>query len=387
MRRAYKFRLRPTARQHVALAAMMVDHRDLYNMALRWRRTSWEDCQTPVRYGHQSAALKDLRAQHPAHDRWSFSSQQATLRRLDKAFSAFYRRCQSGDKPGYPRFKPEHRFNSVEWPSDGDGCRWLSDGKRVRLKGVGHVKVSAHRKVEGRVKTVTVKREGRRWFLVLSCDEVPLKPLEPTGAVVGVDVGLASFTTTSDGQHIANPRYGRVGAQRLSKAQVSLARKQRGSTNRRVAREVVANRHRKVANQRRDFHHKTARRLVEDYDVIAIEALRIINMTRSASGTVDAPGTNVAAKSGLNRSILDAGWAQFVSILRGKAEEAGRAVIDVDPRHTSQRCYECDHVARENRVTQAAFRCQACGHEAHADENAACNILRAGLALLAAQAA
>ena len=146
-------------------------------------------------------------------------------------------------------------------------------------------------------------------------------------------------------------------------------------------------RHRKVANQRLDFHHQVARRLITDHDVLCVEILKIKNMTRSAKGTVEDPGINVAAKSGLNRSITDAGWAQFLSILKGKAEEAGRTVIDVDPRHTSQTCAECGHVDPGNRVSQAVFRCQLCGHQAHADINAARNILRAGLARPAAQAA
>ena len=386
MRRSYKFRMRPTAGQHRRLAACLHAHRDLYNMALRWRRGSWETDRAPVRYGEQSAALKDLRTS-PAYAAWSFSSQQATLRRLDKAFAAFYRRCKTGEVPGYPRFKNEDRFDSVTWPSDGDGCRWKPEVGRVYLQGVGEVKVSMHRGVEGRVKTITAKREGRRWYLVLSCDEVPARPLAPTGKAVGVDVGIASFLTTSDGEHVPNPRHGRRGAARLAQAQVVFASKKRGSANRRAAKAVVANRHRKVANQRRDFHHRTARRLVTDYDVVVVEDLAITNMSRSASGTVENPGTNVAQKSGLNRSILDAGWGQFVNMLVAKAEEAGRRIVFTDPRHTSQRCHACGHVAAGNRVTQARFCCGACGHTAHADENAAANILRAGLALPAADAA
>jgi putative transposase len=126
---------------------------------------------------------------------------------------------------------------------------------------------------------------------------------------------------------------------------------------------------------------KTARKLVRDHDLIAHEALRIGNMTRSSRGTVEAPGTNVAAKAGLNRSILDAGWGVFLNVLRAKAESAGRVIVEVDARHTSQRCAQCGHTASENRVSQAIFRCQACGRTAHADQNAAQNIRRAGLAL------
>ena len=143
-----------------------------------------------VRYGQQSAQLKDIRASDPDQGRWSFSSQQATLRRLDKAMAAFYRRCKAGQKrAGYPRFKALDRWDSVEWPKDGDGCRWKPGTGRVHLQGVGHVKVHAHRAVEGRVKTISLKREGRRWYVVLSCDDVPARPLPATGRQVGVDVG------------------------------------------------------------------------------------------------------------------------------------------------------------------------------------------------------
>ncbi len=393
MRRAYKFRLRPTAKQHVALSQCLGVHRELYNAALLERREAYERVvrrspnywshsrpKGPVSYGRQSAQLSDIRAGRPDISSWSFSSQQATLRRLTKAFDAFFRRVKAGEEPGYPRFKPAHRFDSVEWPKDGDGCRWHPEASRVYLQGIGHVKTTVHRAVEGRVKTISVKREGRRWFLVLSCDDVPRKPLEPTGRSVGIDIGIASFATTSDGLHIANPRHGRAGAERLARAQQVLARKRWGSNNRTAARDVVAARHRTVASQRRDFHHKVARDLVETYDVLCVENLSITNMVRSAKGTEENPGTNVAAKCGLNRSITDAGWGQFRSILCGKAEEAGRTVMDVNPRHTSQTCAECGHVDPGNRVSQAIFRCRGCGHEAHADINAARNILRAGLA-------
>ncbi|MHB1890970.1 MAG: RNA-guided endonuclease InsQ/TnpB family protein [Acidimicrobiales bacterium] len=406
MRRAYKFRLRPTKGQHQRLQACLDDHRELYNAALQERRDAYERTvrrsagyfgadrpKMPVRYGTQSGQLKEIRVQRPEMARWSFSSEQATLRRLDKAFGAFFRRVKADQTPGYPRFKAAHRFDSVEWPADGDGCRWKPETSRVYLQGIGDVKTTAHRKVEGTVKTISVKREGRRWFLVLSCDDVPARPLAPTGNVVGIDVGIASFATTSGGHHIDNPRWGRKAASRLALSQQVLAQKKRGSNNRRAARESVAARHRKVANQRRDFHHKTARALVEDYDVICVEDLKIANMVKRARPVPDPeiPGSFLpngqAAKSGLNLSITDAGWAQFVSILKGKAEEAGRTVIDVNPRHTSQTCSDCGHVEPGNRVSQAVFRCLACGHSAHADANAALNILRAGLAPPGAQAA
>ncbi|MFJ9480281.1 RNA-guided endonuclease InsQ/TnpB family protein, partial [Streptomyces mirabilis] len=204
MIRAYKFLLYPTMRQTQALGEMLRDHCSLYNGALEERRSAYRHAsRTTVRYGQQSGQLKDIRALDPERQgRWSFSSQQATLRRLDKAFAAFFRRIKSGEAPGYPRFRGVRRFDTVDFPKDGDGCRWDSTPHdpqtRVRFQGVGHVKVKQHRPVAGKVKTVSVKREGRRWYVILTADQAPPEPLPATGAVVGIDLGIASFLTTSD---------------------------------------------------------------------------------------------------------------------------------------------------------------------------------------------
>jgi putative transposase len=385
VRRAYKFRVYPTTGQASRAAQCLRDHQRLYNAALEERREAWRMRKVSIRYGQQSAQLKEIRGLDPDQCRWSFSSQQATLRRLDKAMAAFYCRCKAGQKAGYPRFKALDRWDCVEWPADGDGCRWKPEMARVYLQGVGHVKVHAHRPVQGRVKTISLKREGRRWYVVLSCDDVPACPMPATGREVGVDVGVARFATTSDGEVIANPRFVRASAGELAAAQQDLARKKRGSANRRRARAKVAEVYRRIRNRRADFHHKTARALVRGCDVIALEDLRAANMTRSASGTPDAPGTRVAAKSGLNRSILDAGWAQFTSILAGKAEEAGRRIVLVDPRHTSITCHQCG--ARYTRPRQDTVICPAHG-AMDADLNAAINIYtRAGLGSHQAHAA
>jgi putative transposase len=381
------FRLRPTAGQHVALAACVDAHRELYNAALEERRDAWSHAsKTRIRYGDQSAQLTQMRAVRPDQAVWSFSSQQATLRRLNKAFAGFFGRVKAGQTPGYPRFKGKARFDSVEWPKDGDGARWVPEQRRVYLQGIGQVKADLHRQVAGRVKTIQIKRQGRRWMLVLSCDDVPTNPLPVTGRQAGIDVGLVSFATTSDGQHVDNPRWVRASADRLATAQQRLTRAKTRSNNRDLRRETVAARHRKIANQRKDFHHKQARELAARYDLIVVEDLKIANMLRRAKPVADPanPGqylpNGARAKSGLNRSISDAGWGQFVSILRAKAEDAGRAWIEVDPRHTSDGCERCGHTARANRVTQAEFACQRCAHRAPADEHAARNILRAGLA-------
>ncbi|MEO3875363.1 transposase [Nonomuraea sp. B12E4] len=391
MRRSFKFLLRPTGRQAAALTRCLEDHRELCNAALEHRRTAYRKAGVRVRYGGQSAELKHIRADDPGgQGRWSFSSQQATLRRLDKAFKAFFARVKAGRTPGFPRFKGRGWFDTVEWPKDGDGCRWDSQpchptATFVRLQGVGHVRVHQHRRVLGTVKTISIKREGARWFVVLSCADVPAVTLPATGTVAGIDMGVASLVTTSDGEHLVNPRHLAVTADRLAAAQRDLARKKRGGKRRRKAVARVAALHAKVRRQRLDGAHKAALALVRDHDVIVHEALKVTNMTKRAIPRPDGNGgylpNGAAAKSGLNRSILDAGWGVFLTILSHKVESAGRELIAVDPADTSRTCAACGHCARENRVTQAAFRCTGCGHTAYADVNAAVNILRAGLAL------
>ncbi|MFE7330121.1 RNA-guided endonuclease InsQ/TnpB family protein [Streptomyces sp. NPDC057565] len=404
MIRAYKFLLRPTVGQQIALGEMLLDHCSLYNGALQERRDAYRHTsKTSITYGQQSAQLKEIRAFDPERQgRWSFSSQQATLRRLDKAMQAFFRRVKAGRTPGYPRFRGVNWFDTVDFPRDGDGCRWDATPHdpvaRVRLQGLGHVKVHQHRPVVGRVKTVSVKREGRKWFVVLTAEQPQPEPLPKTGSVVGIDLGIANFLADSNGGFVPNPRHGRSAAAQLEAAQQTLARfprvrRDKRTANHRRAVEKVAKLHGRVRRQRLDHAHKTALALVREHDVIAHEDLKIRNMSRipARKPDPDRPGcflpNGAAAKAGLNRSIADAGWGVFLAILNAKAESAGREVMAVDPRNTSRRCPECGHTAKENRPTQEKFHCVACGHTAHADTVGALNVLRAGLVRREAQPA
>jgi putative transposase len=396
VRRAYKFLLRPTKGQERTLAEMLEDHRHLYNAALEERREAWGMRKASVSYYTQAAQLPEIREGDPnGQGRWSAGSQQQTLRRLDRAFAAFFRRVKAGQKPGYPRFKGHGWFDTVDWPAQKNGARWDSVPHpvvtRVYLLGVGHIRAHRHRPVRGLVKTISVKREGPRWFVILSCDEVPAQPLPVTGVAVGLDMGVASFLTTSDGVHVPNPRLLAAASTRIAAAQRALASKKRGGGRRRKAVARVAALHGKVRRIRLDHAHKTALALVSDHDVICHESLKVANMTLRPQPRLTADGVyemnGVAAKAGLNKAILDAGWGLFLRVLAAKAESAGRAVIAVNPRHTSQTCSRCGQVAAGNRVTQAVFRCQMCGYEANADVNAAVNILRAGLARQAAETA
>ncbi|MGW5095509.1 RNA-guided endonuclease InsQ/TnpB family protein [Streptomyces nodosus] len=404
MIRAYKFLMRPTVRQDQALSEMLRDHCSLCNGALQERRDAYRHVsKASVAYGTQSAQLKDIRAFDPERQgRWSFSSQQATLRRLDKAFAAFFRRTKAGETPGYPRFRGVNWFDTVDFPKDGDGCRWDSTPHdlvtRVRFQGVGHVKVNQHRPVTGKVKTVSVKREGRKWFVVLTAEQTRPAPLPATGSCVGIDVGIANFLADSNGNFAPSPRHGRKASAKLEAAQQALSRYPRCKAKDRTANhqravQKVAELHGKVRRQRLDHAHKTALTLVREHDFIAHEDLKIRNMSKTPTPKPDPdkPGTflpnGAGAKAGLNRSIADAGWGVFLTILHAKAESAGREVIAVDPRNTSRRCPECGHTAKENRPTQEKFHCVSCGHSAHADTVGALNVLRAGLVRREAQPA
>ncbi len=379
MIRSAKYLLKPTKGQARRLDHLLWQQRKLYNDSLEERKSAWKDEQRSISRYDQFASLNGMAETNPELGQYGAHVARGTLIWLDLAYESFYRRCKTGQTPGYPRFKSRARWNSVSW-SDIWGWRLDFDSRRFYAKGVGHIRVNLYRELPGRPKTAIVKREGRRWWVIVQCDQVEAKPLPDTNKVVGIDLGVASVLTTSDGQHVANPRHTKRAAAGLADAQRSLARKKKGSANRRKAVARVATHHRKVRNCRHDHAHQLSRWLIDNHDLIVHEKLQITNMVRSAKGTVENPGTNVAAKSGLNRSIHDAGWGQLLAFVTYKAEEAGRHIEAVDPRNTSRTCSNCGHCEKANRQTQAVFRCQLCGFQAHADTNAAVNILRAGLA-------
>jgi len=392
MIRAYRFLLRPTVRQAQALSDMLRDHRSLYNGALQERRDAHRHtARARPGYGGQCAQLEEIRAFDPQRQgRWSLSSQQATLRRLDKAMRAFFRRLSLGDTPGWPRFRGAGRFDTVDFPRDGDGCRWDSTPHdpvtRLHLQGVGHVRVHQHRPVPGRVRTVSVKREGRKWFVVLTAERERPEPLPKTGSTVGIGPGGADFLADSSGGLVPAPRHGRRAAAKLQAARQALSRfprrraKDRTAGHRRAAAEV-ARLHGKLRRQQLDHAHKTALHLVRTHDVIAYEDPRTRDTRKPPAPRPgpDAPGAHPPAGAGPDRPTTDAGWGVFLRILHAKAESAGREVITVDPRDTSRTCPRCGHLAKENRPAPEKFCCAACGHTARTETAAAVNVLRAGL--------
>jgi putative transposase len=361
VRRAFKFRLFTNANQERELGIMLETHRRLYNLCLEQRRNTYKQHKHAVRYIDQSAEFKDLRSDNTYFARLNFSSAQATMRRLDKAFVAFFRRVKAGQKPGYPRFKASDRFDSIEFPTYGDGIR-LKDN-RLRVQHVGVIRCKVHRPVEGVVKIAMLKREGDKWFVILSCDlgEVYVEP--SALPAVGIDVGLENFLTTSDGEVVENPRFLKKELPALRRAQRAVSRKKKGGANRLKAVKVVRVLHAHVANQRREHHHKTALNLIRCYGLIAVENLNIRGMVRNHR---------------LSRAIADAAWGGFLTVLGHKAESAGVTVMAVNAWGTSQQCSECGaDVHKALSVRQHV--CPHCGLSLHRDENAARNILARAL--------
>jgi len=374
--------LNPTIRQRVALVGLLDLQCELYNAALEERRGAWHWERRSVSYVDQCRTLTTLREVRPEVLTSGVTLCRGTLRRLDWAFAAFYRRCRAGQRPGYPRFRSRTRWDSLQW-EDHNGWRLDPAAKRLHLMRIGGIKMRLHRPIRGTPKAITVRREGRRWWVTIRCVDVPAEPLPATGRQVGIDLGVTVLVATSDGTLITNDRHAQRAANRLARAQRELATKQRGSQHRRRAVERVAAAHRRVRNRRANTLHQLSRRLVNEHDLIVHEQLAVANLVRRPKPRPDGAGgyapNGAAAKTGLNRCIHDAGWGQFLAMIAYKAESAGRTVIAVDPRNTSRTCADCGHVSAGNR-RGAVFECQACGHQAHADTNAAINILRAGRA-------
>jgi putative transposase len=360
IRKTFRYRLYPTKAQAESLDRQLGEACRLYNAALQERRDAWRINRESVTYYTQANQLKEIRA---AGDLAlaNFSACQDVLRRVDKTFKAFFRRVERGGKAGYPRFKSFARFDSFTFPSYGDGCK-LIDSK-LRLQGVGLVKVKLHRPVEGAIKTVTVKREAGKWYACLGVEYEP-GPTTAHAGSIGVDVGLSAFATLSDGAEVENPRYYREAQKKLRRAQRKVARRKRGSHRRRKAVLLLQKAHAHVRNQRADFHHKVSRWLVNNYGLIAVEDLNAKGLARGM----------------LARSVNDAGWSAFITKLAQKAEEAARALVKVDPRGTSQRCVCGATVPKD--LGRRWHECQSCGLSAPRDHASALEILRLGLSRL-----
>jgi putative transposase len=368
VRKAYKYKLNPTPKQEGAMETVLLRCRTLYNCALEQRKTWWERGQgRSATYYQQATELPGLKTACSEYGEVHSQVLQDVLRRVDKTYQAFFLRIASGETPGYPRFQGVNRYNSFTYPQYSNGT--VLDGSTLSLSKIGRIALRLHRPLQGTPKTVTIVKEADGWYACISCTDVPVEPLPRTGEETGIDVGLKVFLITADGEVVENPRYYRKAEKQLAKAQRRVSRRKKGSKRRKKAVALLKRHYQKVQRQRSDFHHKTALYLFRTYDTIYLEDLRVANMVRNRH---------------LAKSISDAGWGQFRTILEGKAVYAGRRVVAVPPAYTSQ---DCSGVLPDgNRCTQRVAKslsvrthvCPSCGLVLDRDENAALNIRRAG---------
>ncbi len=337
--------------------------RHLYNTALELRVTAWQRARVSLSRYQQEAALKDIRAAFPEYAAIHSHVLQDVLARLEKTYQAFFRRLKSGEKAGFPRYQGRDRWHSFTYKEFGNGA--TLDNSYLVLSKIGRVAVRWSRPIEGTPKTVTISREADGWYACFSCADVPVQPLPETGQETGIDLGIEAFATLSDGARIFSPGWYRKAERALKIAQRRDSRRKKGSHRRRKAVVLLAKAHQTVRRQRQDFHHKTALAIVRENDTIYHEELQTANMLRNHH---------------LAKSIQDAGWSQFLSILSYKAACAGRSVVPVPPAYTSQICSGCGVVVQKG-LSMRWHACPECGASLHRDHNAAKNIERLGQSL------
>lgn len=363
-RKAYKFRLYPTSAQERTLCQTLETCRGLYNSLLSQRKHDYEVLGKSPSFCTQAKQLPGWKKDHPELCEVNAQVLQNVAKRLDLTFEAFFRRVALGEEPGYPRTKGLGQYDSITYPQVGAHGGAQLAGDQLYLSKIGTLEVVLHRPVEGTIKTCTVRRQGDKWF-VCFCVEVEEEPLPPSSEAVGIDVGLETFAALSQGELVENPRFFRKEEKGLAKAQRKLARQKRGSRERKKTKKVVGRIHERIRHRRHNFAHQTARKLVNRYGLIAVEALNVSGMVQNHC---------------LAKSISDAAWSLFRTVLTSKAESAGRQVVNVKPAYTSQDCSGCGM-----RVPKALWVrvhvCPCCGLVLDRDVNAARNLLKIAVGL------
>jgi len=363
VRKTYKCKVMPTPTQEQELGRVLGLCRWLYNAAPEQRIIAYRRAGVSLSRYQQEAELKDIRAEMPGYAAIHSHVLQDVLARLDKTYQAFFRRLQAGEKVGFPRYQGRERYHSFTYKEFGNGAT-LDNGSLVLSK-IGRIAVRWSRPLEGTPKTVTISREVDGWYVSISCADVPIRPLPPTSQEIGIDLGLEAFATLSNGTRLFSPGWYRRAERALKTAQRRVSRRKKGSNRRRKAVTLLAKAHQTVKRQRQDFHHKTALALVRTNDTIYHEDLQTANMLKNHH---------------LAKSISDAGWSAFLSILSYKAACAGRRVVAVPPAYTSQRCSGCDVVVAKG-LSVRWRSCPECGTSLHRDHNAAKNLERLGQSL------
>ena len=359
MLRTFQFRLRPNATQAAMLTRILADNSETYNACLQERREAWKLQRKNITYRDQQAELTELR-QDPTFQWIACDIMRDPLRRVDRAFKAFFRRVNAKQKPGFPRWRARARYDSFAFSLP--VCRERS----IKIPKVGDIRARGGRSISGRPKLCTIKRDGSRWIASVVCDigPAPEKRTVDLGRVAGIDVGLTTLVTLNNGTQIENPRWTKHHEGRIAEASRALARKQKRSNNRSRARQALRRAHQGAANARTNYLHHVSKMLIGQYDLIAYEDLNIKGMSQGR----------------LAKSILDAAWGQLLYQLPYKAEEAGVHVVAVNPRGTSQRCSGCQMVVPKT-LRERVHSCPNCGLGLDRDHNAARNILQLGLGM------
>ena len=369
MIRTYKYLLRPSSEQTQGLNFLLWQSRLVYNSALEQRITTYQKTGIGIGYTAQWVHFRDLRrVSRETLGKLNASSLQHMLRRLDKTFQAFFRRVKVGEIPGFPRFKGHKRFKSMEY-TYGDGCK-LHQKEQGRMcfyvQNVGEIRICYHRPLpKGAVlKHVVIKLVNSRWYICLML-EIPeqTRVHQGTGQQVGIDMGLSSLLALSTGELISNPRLFENNLQKIRRLQRHVSRQKKGSHRQKQTYTKISDLHEKITNQRNDSLHKIANQLVKDYDLIAIEDLKLKFMIQNQH---------------MSRSSHDAGLGELRQLLEYKAEEAGVQVLAVNARNTSQMCSMCGEMVHKG-LNVRIHQCPTCGLVLDRDVNAARNVLALAL--------
>lgn len=368
--RTFVYRLKPTRAQYAALATILADQRRLYNAALEERIGAWRLNGISISLNDQTKSLTTIRGDDAAYGGVAYDVSKWTLKRLDDAMKAFFRRVKQGGSPGFPRFRPASRWSSFGYHQK-HGLRVKHD--RLMLVGlIGALRMKLHRPLpEAQLKSAVFTVEAGVWRVALTMDvDIVVQPVACDA--IGIDVGVNHLATTSDGVHFENVRPRSRRAKDLARAERALARCRHGSMRRRKVKAKLAAIQRSIRNSRTTHLHDVANAIVRISPKIHVEDLKLQKMTRSARGTLVEPGTNVRQKSGLNRVMADAAPGRLIQMLTYKAESAGGSVIRVDPRNTSKKCSACG-VVDAAQLGPTRYCCR-CGLYLHRDHNAAINI-------------
>jgi putative transposase len=372
---AFKFWLRPTPEQAQALIGYVGTCRYVYNKALDLQIESYKSNKPHLSAFDLNLLLPKWKKEMPWIRQTPSQALQKSLKNLSRAYINFFE-----GRAGFPKHRKRGKHMSMSLPQG-----FVIDQKnhRIQIPKLGWIRMQDHRSIVGTPKNITISLKADRWYVSIQTQTEVSEPIHPSKTAIGIDLGVTRFATFSDGTYVSPANSLKANALRLKKAQRKLSKKVKRSKNWLKALRRVQRIHTQIANIRRDFLHKLSSTISKNHALVVIEDLKIRNMSRSAKGTLAEPGTNVRAKTGLNRSILDQGWGEFRRQLEYKLSWAGGILVAVPPHHTSQTCPRCGHVDKENRKTQAKFACVSCGCSANADHVGAMNILARGHRVLA----